>query len=176
MNTLFCNRIITRGRRALLAFPLLTVAVVAAEEATPEKTKTLPAPILRKYDADRDGRLSETERAAWKEDVQRGRAEAQARRLERFDANHDGKLDKAEKAEAAKAGNGKSDGAKGASGKSDSAKTGMDKADTAKTGGGRSDPAQAGMAKADGARAGTGKSGLVKAPASGSASSFDGEP
>jgi Ca2+-binding EF-hand superfamily protein len=109
MKTSFCKRLPTRGRLVLLAFPLIVTAAFA-EEPAPEKAKTLPAAILRKYDADRDGRLSETERTAWKEDVQRGRAEAQARRLERFDANHDGKLDKAEKAEAAKAGNAKSGG------------------------------------------------------------------
>jgi hypothetical protein len=109
MNTSFCKRLPTRGRLVLLAFPLIVTAAFA-EEPAPEKAKTLPPAILRKYDADRDGRLSETERTAWKEDVQRGRAEAQARRLERFDANHDGKLDKTEKAEAAKAGNAKSGG------------------------------------------------------------------
>lgn len=66
-----------------------------------EKPKQLPAAIVRKYDVDKDGVLNEEEKAAWRADVQRGRQEAQARRLEKYDANRDGKLDKAEKAAAA---------------------------------------------------------------------------
>lgn len=77
-------------------------ATVWAEESV-EKGKQLPASILRKYDADHNGVLNEDEKAAWKADLQRGRAEAQSRRLEQYDANKDGKLDKTEKA-AAKAG------------------------------------------------------------------------
>lgn len=146
MNTSLCERFLTRGRRTLLAFFLLPAVVFAVEESAPEKTKTLPAAILRKYDADHDGRLSDTERAAWKEDVQRGRAGAQARRLERFDANHDGKLDKAEKVEAAKAGNAKPDASKG------------------------------GMTKAWGTRASSGQAGGGKASAAGSGGSLDAEP
>lgn len=146
MNTSFCEGFLTRGRRTLLAFFLLPTVVFAAEESAPEKTKTLPAAILRKYDADHDGRLSDTERTAWKEDVQRGRAEAQARRLERFDANHDGKLDKAEKAEAAKAGNAKADESKG------------------------------GMMKSEGAKASGGKAGGGKTSAAGFGGSLDAEP
>ncbi len=146
MNISFCDRVLTRGRRTLLAFLLLPTVVFAAEEPAPEKTKTLPAAILRKYDSDHDGRLSDTERTAWKEDVQRGRAEAQARRLERFDANHDGKLDKAEKAEAAKIGNAKPEASKG------------------------------GMTKAEGTRTSSGQSGGGKASAAGSAGSLDAEP
>ncbi len=146
MNISFCERSLTRGRRTLLAFFLLPTVVFAAEEPAPEKTKTLPAAILRKYDADHDGRLSDSERTAWKEDVQRGRAEAQARRLERFDANHDGKLDKAEKAEAAKAGNAKADESKG------------------------------GMMKSEGAKASGGKAGGGKTSAAGFGGSLDAEP
>ncbi len=71
-----------------------------AQDGSAEKPKQLPTAILRKYDADKDGRLNEDEKSAWKADVQRGRQEAQARRLERYDANRDGKLDKTEKAAA----------------------------------------------------------------------------
>lgn len=66
-----------------------------------EKPKQLPASIVRKYDLDKDGLLNEDEKAVWKADVQRGRQEALARRLEKYDSNRDGKLDKAEKAAAA---------------------------------------------------------------------------
>ncbi len=83
---------------ALLGSTQVTFGQVTAGS---EKPKQLPAAIVRKYDIDKDGVLNEEEKAAWKADVQRGRQEAQARRLERYDANRDGKLDKAEKAAAA---------------------------------------------------------------------------
>ena len=89
-----------RGRFFLLAFPLLVSAGFGQD--TTEKPKSLPAAIMRKYDVDQDGLLSDSEKAAWKADVQRGRADAQAKRLEKYDANRDGKLDKVEKAEASK--------------------------------------------------------------------------
>ena len=93
--------LILRSGAAPLAFWLMA-ASGAAQEA-PEKGKQLPAAILRKYDADHNGLLSDDEKSAWKADLQRGRSEAQTRRLEQYDANKDGKLDKAEKA-AARAG------------------------------------------------------------------------
>jgi hypothetical protein len=93
---------LARGGFILLAVGLGTSHGVA-QDTPMEKGKQLPAAILRKYDADKDGALSDSEKAAWKADVQRGRAEAQAKRLEKFDVNRDGKLDKAEKAEATKA-------------------------------------------------------------------------
>ena len=49
MKTSFCKRLPTRGRLVLLAFPLIVTAAFA-EEPAPEKAKTLPAAILRKYD------------------------------------------------------------------------------------------------------------------------------
>lgn len=92
----------SRGSLVLLAFFTLGVGAFAQDVSEKDKAKSLPPAILRKYDVDRDGLLSDSEKAAWKADVQRGRAEAQAKRLERFDTNHDGKLDKGEKAQAAK--------------------------------------------------------------------------
>jgi len=91
-----------RGRFVLLAFPLLVSAGFGQDAM--EKPKSLPAAIMKKYDVDQDGLLSDSEKAAWKADVQRGRAEAQAKRLEKYDTNRDGKLDKAEKSEASKPG------------------------------------------------------------------------
>src|SRR5688572_29779794 len=90
-----------RGGITLLAVALSATTGLGQE--APEKGKQLPAAILRKYDADKNGVLNEDEKAAWKADLQRGRAEAQARRLDQYDTNKDGRLDKAEKA-AAKAG------------------------------------------------------------------------
>lgn len=87
-----------RGRVPLLLSLAFPAMVVADEVKVAEKP--LPAAILRKYDANTDGQLSDEERAAWRADVQRGRAEAQARRLEKHDLNRDGKLDKDERAAA----------------------------------------------------------------------------
>jgi len=62
------------------------------------------AKILEKFDANKDGKLDETERAeARKAMAERARAGAQDRReniLEKFDENKDGKLDEAERAKA----------------------------------------------------------------------------
>ncbi|HRE82255.1 MAG TPA: hypothetical protein PLN52_14495 [Opitutaceae bacterium] len=88
---------------AVLLLLVGPASFVGAQD-TSDKPKQLPSAIVRKYDADRDGVLNEEEKAAWKADVQRGRQEAQARRLEKFDTNRDGKLDKAEKATAASEG------------------------------------------------------------------------
>lgn len=88
-----------RAGSLLLALVGSPFALIAQDESV-EKPRQLPAAILRKYDADKDGMLNEEEKSAWKADVQRGRRDAQARRLEKYDANRDGKLDKVEKAAA----------------------------------------------------------------------------
>lgn len=93
-----------RLRSGLVLLLLVGPASFAGAQDSSDKPKQLPSAIVRKYDADRDGILNDAEKAAWKADVQRGRQEAQARRLEKFDANRDGKLDKAEKATAASEG------------------------------------------------------------------------
>lgn len=90
---------LSRAGSILLALVVSPLGLVAQDVPT-EKPKQLPAAILRKYDADKDGVLNEEEKSAWKADVQRGRQEAQARRLEKYDSNRDGKLDKSEKAAA----------------------------------------------------------------------------
>ena len=82
-----------RAGSLLLALVGSPFALIAQDESV-EKPRQLPAAILRKYDADKDGMLNEEEKSAWKADVQRGRRDAQARRLEKYDANRDGKLDK----------------------------------------------------------------------------------
>lgn len=95
----FITNILNRAGSILLTL-VVSPFVLVAQDVHTEKPKQLPAAILRKYDADRDGILSEEEKSAWKADVQRGRQEAQARRLEKYDSNRDGKLDKSEKAAA----------------------------------------------------------------------------
>ncbi|MHC4819181.1 MAG: dockerin type I domain-containing protein, partial [Planctomycetota bacterium] len=60
------------------------------------------AKILEKFDANGDGELDETDRAAAREAFggRRGhRGGKRAKILEKFDANGDGKLDEAERAE-----------------------------------------------------------------------------
>jgi|GEM_PF-1068522 len=93
------TRLASRGGILPLAI-IVSVPSVFAQDST-ETPKSLPAAIVRKYDVDRDGALNDAEKAAWKADVQRGRADAQTRRLEKYDVNKDGKLDKGEKAAAA---------------------------------------------------------------------------
>ncbi|HRP03395.1 MAG TPA: hypothetical protein PLV87_00640 [Opitutaceae bacterium] len=95
----FITNNLSRARSILLTL-VVSPLVLVAQDVPTEKPKQLPAAILRKYDADKDGILNEEEKSAWKADVQRGRQEAQARRLERYDSNRDGKLDKSEKAAA----------------------------------------------------------------------------
>jgi len=99
----WCMKFITykfyRAEIVFLALVGLTVGA-AGQDIVVEKPKQMPAAILRKYDSDKDGFLNEAEKAVWKADVQRGRQEAQTRRLEKYDGNRDGRLDKAEKAAA----------------------------------------------------------------------------
>ena len=80
---------------ALLGRPLVSVAAPPVDEAK------ISASVLKKYDANQDGTLDETERAAWQAAREKQRAAREARRaadLARYDANHDGKLDRDERA------------------------------------------------------------------------------
>ena len=63
--------------------------------------------VMEKFDANHDGKLDESERAAAKaalkermEKAKEHHGEFKAKLLERFDANHDGKLDDGERAAA----------------------------------------------------------------------------
>lgn len=64
----------------------------------------LKAKLLEKFDANHDGKLDESERAAAKAAMKEHRGEhkgeLKAKLLEKFDANHDGKLDESERAAA----------------------------------------------------------------------------
>ena len=52
---------------------------------------------LRRFDADRDGKLNEQEQAKWEADVAAKSKETRRRNLEKYDADGDGKLSEGEK-------------------------------------------------------------------------------
>ena len=85
-----------RSALALLAL-LLGVTVAAAQEAAPKEKKPSKA-TLAKYDANHDGSLDETEKAAAKAGAAAKAKETREANLAKYDANKDGKLDETEKA------------------------------------------------------------------------------
>ena len=76
---------------ALITICAISVAK-ADESKKPEKTPDVP----KKYDLNQDGKLDESEKAAWEADKAKKKAEWEAKRLEKFDKNKDGKLDESE--------------------------------------------------------------------------------
>ena len=58
--------------------------------------------MIKKFDKDGDGKLSETERAAAFEDFMKNHPEIYKRILEKFDKDNDGKLSEDERGEAKK--------------------------------------------------------------------------
>lgn len=70
------------------------ISVVQADET--KKDKPVPAAAIKKYDANKDGVLDETEKAAWDADVAKRKADELAKRLEKYDTNKDGTIDEAE--------------------------------------------------------------------------------
>jgi len=83
-----------------IASALLALAVIVAPlSLRAEDTKEKPlSKAKEKYDADKDGRLSDTEKAAAKEGAKAKAKETREANLEKYDANKDGKLDKEERA------------------------------------------------------------------------------
>ena len=80
---------------AFLGLPLVSVSAPAADE------EKIPPSVLQKYDANKDGTLDATEKAAWQADKEKQRAAREAQRAEdlaRYDADKDGKLEKDERA------------------------------------------------------------------------------
>lgn len=80
---------------AFLGLPLASVAAPASLE------EKIPASVLEKYDANKDGALDEAEKAAWQADREKQQAAREARRageLARYDADKDGKLSRDERA------------------------------------------------------------------------------
>jgi Ca2+-binding EF-hand superfamily protein len=53
--------------------------------------------MLERFDADKDGKLSDAERTAARASMQQHRGEMRAKMLERFDADKDGKLSDTER-------------------------------------------------------------------------------
>ncbi len=83
----------------LLALALISAPVLRADEAVPpaKKEKGPSKADLKKYDANGDGQLDESELAKKKAD-EKARHDAQrAEDLAKYDENHDGKLNKGEK-------------------------------------------------------------------------------
>ena len=80
----------------LLALVFLgSVSTLRAEE--PKKEKAPTKAELKKYDANGDGQLDETELAKLKADAEAKKEADKAARLEKYDANKNGKVDKPEK-------------------------------------------------------------------------------
>ena len=80
---------------ALLALTLMVtpLALRAESEAAKKLSKN-----QEKYDADKDGKLSDEEKAAAKEGAKAKAKETREANLKKYDANGDGKLDPEEKA------------------------------------------------------------------------------
>lgn len=86
------------SRVGLLGLALSLIASVAARAEGSDKAaeKPIPPGVLKKYDKDGDGKLSEEEKAAWKA----AREAEHKAKLEKYDTDKDGKLSDEEKAAA----------------------------------------------------------------------------
>jgi hypothetical protein len=84
---------------ALVAFALTLAFTTAgyAEEKSPGKSGEKGKQMKSKHDTDKDGQLSEAERAAKKEAEKARDKERHAENLAKYDADKDGKLSKEEK-------------------------------------------------------------------------------
>lgn len=81
---------------ALLALAVLIASLtLRSEEAAKEKPLSK---AKEKYDADKDGKLSDAEKTAAKEGAKAKAKETREENLEKYDANKDGKLDDMERA------------------------------------------------------------------------------
>jgi len=88
-------RKIALGLLALSA--MLSVSTLQAEDAAPKKEKGPSKAELKKYDANGDGQLDETEIAKMKADEKAKREEKRTEDLAKYDENKDSKINKAEK-------------------------------------------------------------------------------
>ncbi|MBC8041762.1 MAG: hypothetical protein H7Y06_14560 [Opitutaceae bacterium] len=77
-------------------FAICAFSVAQAEEGG--ESKKIPPGILKKFDANQDGTLDATEKAAMEADKAKHKAEWEAKRLEKLDTNKDGKIDDSEQA------------------------------------------------------------------------------
>lgn len=76
---------------------LMAGSVASAEESTAKERKPSKA-TLEKYDSDRDGKMSEEEKARAKAGAQAKAKATREENLAKYDVNKDGKLDDEEKA------------------------------------------------------------------------------
>jgi hypothetical protein len=76
--------------------PLLALAFVVSGRA--EETKAPSKAMLKKYDANNDGVISDEEKAAGKASAKEAREQRRAEELEKYDANKDGKINPEERA------------------------------------------------------------------------------
>lgn len=83
----------------LLVLALVSAPLVRAEDAvSPAKKEKAPSKAdLKKYDANGDGQLDDSEQARRKADDKAKRDAQRAEDIARYDENHDGKLNKGEK-------------------------------------------------------------------------------
>jgi hypothetical protein len=86
---------VSRCALALLAL-LLGVTFATAQEAAPKEKKPSKE-TLAKYDANHDGMLDDSEKAAAKAGAAAKAKETREANLAKYDANKDGKLDETEK-------------------------------------------------------------------------------
>ena len=80
----------------LLALSFITPMVSAEDGMAKEKTPSKA--VLEKYDTDKDGQLSDEEKAKAKQDAREKAKHTREENLAKYDTNKDGKLDDAEKA------------------------------------------------------------------------------
>jgi hypothetical protein len=89
-------RTILKIALGLLALGLLFAPSRSTAAETPPEKKLTKA--KEKYDVDKDGKLSDEEKAKAKEDASAKAKQTKEENLAKYDANKDGKLDDAEKA------------------------------------------------------------------------------
>jgi hypothetical protein len=91
------NPVIHTLRGALCALvAVCSITVSKAEDKKDTKDKPVSEQVLKKYDADKNGVLDDSEKAVWEADKAKKKAAEMAKRLEKWDANKDGKLDDSE--------------------------------------------------------------------------------
>ncbi|MBX3749000.1 MAG: hypothetical protein KF897_02815 [Opitutaceae bacterium] len=81
----------------VLACCALALAVTGHAEEKAKEPKEPSKAMLKKYDADQDGKLSEAEKAKAKADAKAKREATKQAALKEYDANADGKLNKDER-------------------------------------------------------------------------------
>ncbi len=81
---------------AIVLALLAATPLVRADDATAPKDKPL-SKAQEKFDTDKDGKLSDAEKAEMKEESREKREEKKKALLAKYDVNHNGKLDPEEK-------------------------------------------------------------------------------